>query len=91
MNTHGYSHWVAAGGATAQQDRADSSTQRKQIEAHESCSQCLSLAQIAFAISSPILTVAASAFTFGPIAAPATVPACLRTVCVFQPRAPPLA
>ncbi len=94
--THVYSHWsgAAARAALAQtgaepiRERGDGAPGGPSL-AHRGCAHCLSLAQIAVAIGSPILTLAASPFTFGPIAAPATLSACLRTVCVFQPRAPP--
>ncbi len=96
--THVYSHW---GDATVQavlsqaddgraQDRGDDGAGSTTL-AHRSCAHCLSIAQIAVAVGSPILTVAARPFTFGPISVPATVSACLRTTCVFQSRAPPLA
>lgn len=87
--THVYSHWTGAGAAQAA--RADSDNHRKQAAAHASCDQCLSIAQIAVALASVPLGIAASALAFGPIALPATSAACLRTTCVFQSRAPPLA
>lgn len=89
--THVYSHWIVAGADAAQAERADGRNADRQLAAHDSCAQCLSLAQIAVAIGSPLLSVAASAFSFGPVALPVTLAACLRTTCVFQPRAPPVA
>lgn len=89
--THVYSHWTGAGAGSALSERADERNADRQLAVHDSCAQCLSLAQIAVAIGSPLLSVAASPFTFGPVALPATLAACLRTTCFFQPRAPPLA
>lgn len=95
--THGYTHLGAAGesgaranvaGAASKDDKGEKGGKRL---ADLSCDNCLSIAQIAVAIGSPILTAAASPFSFGPVATPATLASCLRTTCVFQPRAPPQA
>lgn len=87
--THGYTHLRPAGDSSVQPGQ-DNGKGNKRL-ADLSCDDCLSIAQIAVAIGSPILTAAASPFTFGPVATPATLASCLRTTCVFQPRAPPQA
>lgn len=95
--THGYTHLGAAGdgraqiGARAGDTTASDAGKGGKRLADLSCDDCLSIAQIAVAIGSPILTAAASPFTFGPVATPATLASCLRTTCVFQSRAPPQA
>lgn len=90
--THVYSHWVAASAdSTARAQSLEDTGDKLRQLADTGCLDCLSIAQVTVAIGSPILTVAASPFSFGPIATPVTLYSCLRTVCVFQSRAPPQA
>lgn len=89
--THGYTHLSVAGEGGARANVASEADKGSKRLADLSCDDCLSIAQIAVAIGSPILTAAASPFSFGPVATPATLVSCLRTTCVFQPRAPPQA
>ena len=90
--THIYSHW----GSTEQQQNIqltddDQSEHRKRIAAHKMCAECVSVAQMAAAITSSPLTLAISTLSTGPVTVPSTLPACERTTCVFNSRAPPLA
>ena len=100
--THVYSHWVGTQQTAADRaDRADRAAAPQlwdgggkpasTLGADQGCLDCMSVAQLAVAIGSPILTVAASPFTFGPVFSPATLSACVRTTCVFESRAPPQA
>lgn len=90
--THVYTHW---NGSEQQQvqlaDDDEESEHRKRLAAHKMCAECVSVAQMAAAITTTPLTLAISTLSNGPVTLPVTLPACERTVCVFQSRAPPLA
>ncbi|MRW92000.1 hypothetical protein GJ699_18565 [Duganella sp. FT80W] len=90
--THVYTHLVAAEQQNLQlSDEDQESEHRKRIAAHKMCAECVSVAQMAAAITTAPLTLAISTLSSGPVSLPVTLPACERTVCVFQSRAPPLA
>ncbi|MYN25318.1 hypothetical protein [Duganella levis] len=90
--THIYSHWD---GIEQQQNvqlsDEDHAEHRKRVAVHKVCAECVSVAQMAAAITSSPLTLAISTLSTGPVTVPTTLPACERTTCVFQSRAPPLA
>jgi hypothetical protein len=90
--THIYSHWA---GPEQQQNvqltDEDQAEHRKRIAVHKVCAECVSVAQMAAAITSSPLTLAISTLSTGPVTVPSTLPACERTTCVFHSRAPPLA
>jgi len=89
--THVYSHWGVSERATAQWSEEEHDENRKRTAAHKACAECVSLAQIAAAITSSPLTLTLSTVAAGPVFVPATLSACERTTCFFQSRAPPLA
>lgn len=89
--THGYSHWSALQHAAAAVHQGDGGNSAKQLASDLSCTECLSLAQIAVAIGSPGLAFGVGLLAYGPVTLPQTLSACARTVCVFQSRAPPQA
>ncbi len=87
--SHGMSHWTDArrveqGGAQHQRAAA------KSLAPDQSCAQCLAFAQIGSALGTPAHAVAASHAAAAADIAYATPTTCLRTVCVFQSRAPPV-
>jgi hypothetical protein len=93
--THVYTHWIGAEqknvqllGELSDEDQAE---HRKRVAVHKVCAECVSVAQMAAAITSSPPTLAISTLGSAPIALPATLAACERTTCVFQSRAPPLA
>jgi hypothetical protein len=90
--THVYSHWS---GIEQQQNvqltEEDHAEHRKRVAVHKVCAECVSVAQMAAGITSSPLTLAISTLSTGPVTVPTTLPACERTTCVFQSRAPPLA
>lgn len=93
--THVYSHWSGAEQLSARQSaqlsEEEQSEHRKRIAVHKVCAECMSVAQLGAAITSAPLTLALTTLSTGPVTLQVTLPACERTVCVFQSRAPPLA
>jgi hypothetical protein len=89
--THVYSHWIGVSQSDAAFSSEEQAEHRKRIAVHKVCAECVSVAQMAAAVTSPPTTIAVVALGGGVIATPATLSACERTVCVFQSRAPPLA
>jgi hypothetical protein len=89
--THVYTHWMAIEPSVAQFTRDDHVAHRKQEAFHKICKQCVSVAQMASVIHSPILTIAGTRATSHAVLEPIPQLSCERTTCVFQPRAPPLA
>lgn len=92
---HVYSHWGGAeplsGLVAADLSDEEQAEQRKRVAVDKVCAECLSVAQMAAAVPTAPLTLALSALGAGPVALPVTLPACERTVRVFDSRAPPLA
>lgn len=88
---HVYSHWVDVTQSDSTFSSEEQAEHRKRIAVHKVCAECVSVTQMAAALTSPPVTIAIVAIGGGVIAAPATLSACERTVCVFQSRAPPLA
>ncbi|MEV4781778.1 hypothetical protein [Burkholderia sp. LMU1-1-1.1] len=88
---HVYSHWVDVTQSDAEFSSEEQAETRKRIAVHKVCAECVTVAQVAAALTSPPVTVAVVAIGGGVIATPATLSECERTVCVFQSRAPPLA
>lgn len=89
--THVYSHWAELSQSKTALTSAEQAEHRKRIAVHKVCAECVSVAQMAAAITSPPITVSVIAIGSTVVATPATLSACERTVCVFQSRAPPLA
>ncbi|MTV36088.1 hypothetical protein [Duganella radicis] len=89
--THVYTHWSGAEQQNVQLTDEDQAEHRKRVAVHKVCAECVSVAQMAAAITSSPLTLAVSTLSTGPVVIEATLPACERTTCVFQSRAPPLA
>jgi hypothetical protein len=88
---HVYSHWIDVAQSGAEFSSEEQAETRKRIAVHKVCAECVTVAQVSAALTSPAMTVAVVAIGSGVIATPATLTACERTVCVFQSRAPPLA
>jgi len=88
---HVCSHWVGVTQSGAEFNSEEQAEHRKRLAVHKVCAECVTVAQVAAALTSPPVTVAVVAIGGGVIATPATLTACERTVCVFQSRAPPLA
>ena len=61
----------------------------KSLAPDQGCAQCLAFAQIGSALDTPPHFFPAARDTAAAIALPGAQPKCLRTVCVFQSRAPP--
>ncbi|MYM22350.1 hypothetical protein GTP46_06815 [Duganella sp. FT135W] len=89
--THVYSHWSGIEQQNLVLTDEDHAEHRKRVAVHKVCAECVSVAQMAAAITSSPLTLAISTLSTGPVHLPATLAACERTTCVFQSRAPPLA
>ncbi|NYE60295.1 hypothetical protein FHW58_001447 [Duganella sp. 1224] len=88
---HIYTHWIGAEQQELQLTEEGQAEHRKRLAVHKVCAECVSVAQMAAAITSSPLTLAISTLSTGPVTVPATLPACERTTCVFHSRAPPLA
>lgn len=89
--THVYTHWIGPEQQNVQlSDDDEEAEHRKRLAAHKMCAECVSVAQMAAAIISAPLTLAMSTLSNGPVTLEVTLPACERTTCVFQSRAPPL-
>lgn len=87
--THAISHWAVSSNASAS-PRNDGAG--KKAAAHDqNCVQCFAFAQLASAVGSPFRTFPAIEAASSHQTAPATPADCLRTICVFQSRAPPQA
>jgi hypothetical protein len=89
--THVYTHWSDIDQQVSQLSDEEHAEHRKRIAAHKMCSECVSVAQMAAAISSSPPMLALATVGAGPVFVPATLSACERTTCFFQSRAPPLA
>jgi hypothetical protein len=89
--THVYSHWADVTQSKTTLTSAEQAEHRKRVAVHKVCAECVSVAQMAAAITSPPMTISVVAVGSSVIATPATLSSCERTVCVFQSRAPPLA
>lgn len=94
--THVYTHWgeveqLTGQTAAAQLTDEEQAEHRKRIAVHKVCAECMTVAQMGAAITSTPLTLALATLSNGPVTLQVTLPACERTVCVFQSRAPPLA
>jgi hypothetical protein len=89
--THIYTHWADIDQQANQLSDEEHAEHRKRIAAHKVCSECVSVAHMAAAITSSPLTLVLTTLSAGVIAIPATLSACERTTCFFQSRAPPLA
>jgi hypothetical protein len=89
--THVYTHWSGIEQQNVELTDEDQAEHRKRVAVHKVCAECMTVAQMAAAITSAPLTLAISTLSTGPVTLQVTLPACERTVCVFQSRAPPLA
>lgn len=89
--THVYSHWSEAAQSKTALTSAEKAEHRKRIAVHKVCAECVSVAQMAAAVTSPPMTIAVVVVGTSVIVTPSTLTSCERTVCVFQSRAPPLA
>jgi hypothetical protein len=87
--SHGMSHWTDARSA-AQGGGPHQRAAAKSLALDQSCAQCLAFAQIGSALGTPAHAVAATHAAAAAGIAYATPAGCLRTVCVFQSRAPPV-
>ncbi|WP_317202722.1 hypothetical protein [Janthinobacterium sp.] len=90
--SHGMSHWADAAPAarSALQDAGqDGRHAAKSLAVDQSCAQCLAFAQIGTILAAPLYAVPSLHSSAPTRIAALTPPTCLRTVCVFQPRAPP--
>jgi hypothetical protein len=84
--THVYTHWSGAEQQNFQLTDEDQAEHRKRVAVHKVCAECVSVAQMA-------AVIIADAGHLHPQhrpghRPPATLAACERTTCVFQPRAP---
>lgn len=91
--SHVYTHVPAAQRLVAllQGDASNSDDSKRSIAADHLCGLCVSGDQLAHALGVPSYSFNAVAPEYLPLTAADTPAACLRTVCVFQSRAPPLA
>lgn len=89
--SHVMSHWSGVRDHSAQVQQRDGGRGAKPKALDQACHQCLAFAQIAVAVGGSFLAFAATDVASERIASPTTPAACLRAVCFFQSRAPPLA
>ena len=89
--SHAMSHITGLAEQTVQVQAGGKNTPSKELAHEAGCSQCFAYAQMASALGSPayVLPVVA-AQAFHQIVAVRSAD-CVRTVCVFRSRAPPLA
>ena len=86
---HALAHALAHGMSHASQEQGQRHD-AKSLAADQGCAQCLAFAQIGSALDTPVHFFPAARDTASAIALPDAQPECLRTVCVFQSRAPPV-
>jgi hypothetical protein len=91
--SHAMTHWAGSRERAAQLQKLSCAQDERGVGARfaqdQTCEQCLAFAQIASAVGSWPRCFAfdgAATCATGPSA---TQPGCARTICVFQPRAPP--
>lgn len=89
--THVLSHGTDGEHQSARRQPAGNGELSRKLASDRICHQCLAFSQVVFAVGSPQFALAVTDTAYPPPAAPATPATCLRTVCVFQPRAPPQA
>lgn len=89
--SHAMSHWAGTADKSAQFKTDSKQNPSNGIAQELGCSQCFAYAQMASAIGSPAYAslVVNIRFVHGAVLAPTAD--CIRTVCVFQSRAPPQA
>jgi hypothetical protein len=85
---HGLTHWPQRDQAGQRQDGRQAP---KPLASEQGCAQCLAFAQIGSALDAPRRTILATPAAAPALAGVSARPACRRTVCVFQSRAPPAA
>jgi hypothetical protein len=89
--THVLSHGTDGRHPSAQRQQSGSGDLSRKLASDRICHQCLAFSQVVFAVGSPYFALAVTDSACPPPLAPATPATCLRTVCVFQSRAPPQA
>ena len=88
---HAMSHIAGSADKTAQTRAGGKATPSKELADDAGCSQCFAYAQMASALGSPAYVLpVVDAQPFHQSAAVRSAD-CIRTVCVFRSRAPPLA
>jgi hypothetical protein len=89
--SHAVSHWAGSRHAPAQVGSAPAKdgSMSSAFAQDQTCEQCLAFAQIAGAIGSPTRSFAPDGTATCARHASTSQSACARTICVFQPRAPP--
>jgi hypothetical protein len=85
--SHAMSHWPGAADKAVQAGAKHAPS--KELAHEAGCAQCFAYAQLASALGSPSYLVPLLAVQAFHIASPIPSADCIRTVCVFQPRAPP--
>jgi hypothetical protein len=89
--SHAVSHLAGVADQTAQAKAGSKHSPTKELAGEAGCSQCFAYAQMASVLSSPTVVLPVlDARAFHQIV-PVGAADCLRTVCVFRSRAPPLA
>ena len=89
--SHAMSHWTGAADKPAQVQAGGKHAPSKELAHEAGCAQCFAYAQLASALGSPAYLVSLPVVQAFHLASPIPCADCIRTVCVFQPRAPPLA
>ncbi|HEY0062834.1 MAG TPA: hypothetical protein VGC21_11980 [Telluria sp.] len=89
--SHAVSHWTGSADQAAQAQTNGKRTLPNSVIDDAGCAQCLTYAQMASAVGSPSYVL--PALDIGSVHQIAAIPSadCIRTVCVFQSRAPPQA
>lgn len=86
--SHAMTHWAGSRHAATQATDTDSGISSAFAQ-DQSCHQCLAFAQLAGAVAGPSRTFHAAVGAVCARPASAPQPACSRTTCVFESRAPP--
>jgi hypothetical protein len=88
--SHGMAHWSGTLAKTPHlQAPSTPSRLSASLALDQTCDQCLAFAQIAAAVGSPAHAMFAERSLALAIAPPTTPTHYFKTVCAFQPRAPP--
>jgi hypothetical protein len=91
---HAMSHWtgrLAPAARVVQHQDGDADKLSKAFAQDQTCEKCLAFAQLASALGNTARPFAPPHAGSVAIAATADHTACARTICVFDPRAPPAA
>jgi hypothetical protein len=88
--SHAMTHWGGTINPAAGSGEASDNSLSKSFAQDQTCEQCLAFAQIAGVLGNTPRYIAPDLLGSSNVASCVSKPACARTVCAFQSRAPPV-